>query len=179
MHPVKLKRVSPAEPGAYQHLVMPMKIKGPENISNVFSIFHDGGIVNCHHENGSLLFEIEIQYLAERINPDFQKFMLRLNEVKNLYFSTWSNDLKSEPKVLRDTTTIFKSELEILEGNSEENLIQVVCLQHSPEFDYCGGKLCFSSTSVEVTDETGKGYSIEELAALCKSYWDEWANNKA
>lgn len=151
---------------------MPIKIKGPENISDVFSIFHDGGIANCHHENGSLIIEIEIQYLAERINPDFQKFMLRLDDVKNLHFSTWSSDLKSEPQVLRDTTTIFKSELEILEGNFEEKQIKVVCIQHSPEFDYCGGELYFSSTSVEVTDEAGKGYSIEELYALCKSYWE-------
>ncbi|QUY43518.1 hypothetical protein [Acaryochloris marina] len=158
---------------------MSIKIEGSENISNVFSIFHDGDIVNGHQKNSSLLIEVEIQYLAERINPPFRKFMLRLDNVRNLHFSTWPSDWKSEPKVLRDAKTIFKSELGILEGNYEEDQIKVACDQHLPEFDYCGGELHFSATSVEVTDEAGKGYSIEELGALCKDYWDEWANNKS
>lgn len=157
-----------------------MKIEGPENVSDVFSIFHDGGIIECHYENGSLLMEVEIQYLAERINPAFRRFMFRLFDVKNLHFSTWPSDLKSEPKVFREVATIFKTELEILEASFEEDQIKVVCNQHSPEFDYCGGELYLSATSAEVTDEAGKSYTIEELDTLCRGYWNEWANkNKA
>lgn len=167
-------------PAAHANRYAPMKIEGPENISYVFSIFHDGGIVHCHDENGSLLLKIEIQYLAERINPDFRKFSVLLENVKGVYFSTWPSDLKSEPEVLKDVTSIFKPELEILEGNFKEGQIQVVCNQHSPEFDYCGGELYLSATSAKVTDEDGKSYSLDELDTLCKGYWEEWANrNKA
>jgi hypothetical protein len=151
-----------------------MKIEGSANICNVFSIFHDGGIVHCHEENGSLLLEIEIQYLAERISPAFRKFVVLLEHVKDVCFSTWPSDLKSEPEVLKDITSIFHPELEILEGNLREGKIQVVCNQHSPEFDYCGGELYFSAASAEVIDEGGKSYSLDELDALCKGYWDEW-----
>jgi len=159
---------------------MPMKIEGSANTSDVFSIFHDGGIVRCHEENGSLLLEVEIQYLAERIYPAFQKFAVLLEDVKDVYFSTWPSDLKSAPVVLKDIASIFKPELEILESNVKEGQIQVVCNQHSHEFDYCGGELYLSAASVEVTDEGGKSYSLDELDALCKGYWDEWANkNKA
>jgi hypothetical protein len=160
--------------------VMPMKIEGQENLRDIFSIFHDGGISSCRREGESLLMEVEIQYLAERINPDFRKFMVRLNDVKNLSFSTWPSDLKSPPVLLDEAEEIFKAELEILEGDIENEKIKVVCNQHSSEFDYCGGELYLSASSAEVTDEANKSYSIEGLDILCKGYWDDWANkNKA
>jgi hypothetical protein len=153
-----------------------MKIEGPKNISDIFSIFHDGCIVSCHYKNDSLVMEVEIQYLAERINPSFQKFTVRLDGVSNLYFSTWPRDRKSEPEILRGIETIFKPELEILKGTIEEGQVIVFCDQSLLDFDYCGGDLYLSAISAEVTDETGKSYSIEELGILCKSYWDDWAN---
>ncbi len=159
---------------------MPMKIEGQENIRDIFSIFHDGGILSCRREDDSLLMEVEIEYLAERINPDFRKFMVRLDDVKNLSFSTWPSDLKSPAVLISEVGKIFKAELEILEGDIEKGKIKIVCNQHSSEFDYCGGELYLSAASAEVTDEAGKSYSIEELDVLCKGYWDDWANkNKA
>lgn len=123
--------------------------------------------------------EVDIQYLAERINPNFRKFVVRLAGVENIRFSTWPSDLQAEPEVLTDISIIFKPELEILEGSIKEGQIQVVCNQHSPEFDYCGGELFLTATSAEVVDESGKNYSIDELDTLCKSYWDSWANRSA
>ena len=120
--------------------------------------------------------EVEIQYLAERINPSFTKFQVVVFGVDSIYFTTWPNDSKLEPQVIVDVDEIFKPELEILEGNILENKIQVVCNQSSPTFKYCGGELYFKAESALVTDEAGKSYSIEELSSLCKSYWDDWAN---
>ncbi len=155
---------------------MPTKIEGPENISATFSIFHDGEIVNYHYDNDSLLIEVEIRYLAERIKSGFRKFMIRLIGVENIRFYTWPNDPKSEPQVLSDTSTIFRPELEILKGNITKGQIQVVCNQPSTDLDYCGGELILSAASVEVIDESGKSYSLEELVVLCNGYWDEWAD---
>ncbi|MEG3438471.1 hypothetical protein V0288_15170 [Pannus brasiliensis CCIBt3594] len=153
-----------------------MSVENLEKISDIFSIFHDGKIVFCHLENSSLLMEVEIRYLAERIDPAFRKFIIRLYDVKDLYFFPWPSDRSSEPDVLREIDTIFKPELEILDANCEEDQIKVICTQHSLELDYFGGELSLSATSAEVLDEAGKNYSIEELDTLCKSYWDEWAN---
>jgi hypothetical protein len=100
--------------------------------------------------------------------------------VKDVHFSTWPSDLKSEPELIKDIASIFTPELEILESSLKEGKIQVVCNQHSHEFNYCGGELYFSAASAEVADEDGKAYSLDELDTLCKGYWDEWANrNKA
>lgn len=83
-----------------------MKIEGSSNISDVFSIFHDGGIVRCHEENRSLLLKVEIQYLAERVNPAFRKFSVLLEDVKDVHFATWPSDLKSAPEAIKDISTL-------------------------------------------------------------------------
>ncbi|HKB60911.1 MAG TPA: hypothetical protein VKC56_12795 [Gallionellaceae bacterium] len=156
-----------------------MTIKGSENIRDIFSIFHDGHIESFATEERGLLLAVRVQYLAQRINPLFRRFFVRLAVVEDIHFSTWPSDLKSVPAVLRDVNAIFKPELEILEGNVSEGEIKVVCNQPAPGFDYCGGELYFRAASAEVTDEAGKSYTIDELDSLCNAYWEEWASRTA
>ncbi len=151
-------------------------IKGIENITEIFSIFHDGSIADFEAFGDELLLTIEIRYLAERINPGFSRFKIKLTGIESIYFSTWPDDLDSEAALLFDINTIFTSELEVLEGNVNEDHSQIVCNQHSPDLDYCGGELYLKTKSALVSDESGKNYSIEELRALSKAYWDEWAS---
>ena len=58
-----------------------MKIEGLENIMAMFSVFHDGGISNCVKRGQNLEFGVDIQYLAERINPSFRTFGVVLERV--------------------------------------------------------------------------------------------------
>ena len=154
---------------------MPMKIEGNSNIEAIFSIFHDG-VISRHQVKGrELVLEVEIQYLAERINPTYRSFQVVLENVENIRFTTWSSGLKSESELITEPSIIFKPDLDILEGNIKEEQIQVICNQASSDFEYCSGELYFSATSAIVTDEAGKSYSIEELDILCKGYWGEWA----
>lgn len=153
---------------------MPMKINRLEDISEIFALFHDGVIVSCQIENNVLHMEVEIQYLAERVNASFLSFIVRLVGVTNIHFSTWPSNPQAEPEVINDVNVIFKPELEILEGNIKEQQVRIVCKQASPDFDYSGGELYFTAAFAEVSDKAGKSYSIDELAALSKSYWDEW-----
>jgi hypothetical protein len=149
-----------------------MKIEGLENICNIFSIFHDGEIIHCKSDSDSLFLEVEIQYLTEKVASGFRKSTTHIAGVKNIHFSTWPRDLRARPELLFDVNKIFKSELEIWEGKTEEEQILVSCKQHSPNFDYSGGKLFFSASSAEVTDEAGKSYSFAELETLFNSYWN-------
>ena len=77
-----------SHPKCVRKQVMPMKIEGSENVCSVFSIFHDGSIVSCISGGGDLQFEVQIQYLAERVNPNFRKFNVRL-----FFRSEWSRIL--------------------------------------------------------------------------------------
>ena len=155
--------------------VMPMRIEGIESIRDIFSIFHDGSLLSCVDEGGELSLEVEIEYLAKRIDPNFKRFSVRLFEVSDINFSTWPSDLAAKPATLTKLVEIFAADLEVLEGNFKGDLIEVVCNQHSSEFGYCGGELRFRCRRATVTDEAGKEYSIEELGALSKGYWDEWS----
>lgn len=152
-----------------------MRIEEIADIKDIFSIFHDGGISFAEHRDDLLALEVDIQYLAERVKPEYRKFKVILYGFKDAEFSTWPSDLNSEPQKIDDVTTIFKPELEILEASVKDNKIEVVCNQHSSEYDYCGGELLFAVDSAEVHDEAGKSYSIDELDVICRGYWDDWA----
>lgn len=154
-----------------------MRIEGLEDISDIFSIFHDGRICDCVVGGGELRLDVDVQYLAERINPKFKIFTVVLQKTDNVKFITWQSDLKSEKEEIFDVSKIFSLELEILESNVIDGLVRVVCDQHSPDCEYCGGELLFSSEVAIVTDENNKEYSIDELDVLCQEYWDEWADN--
>lgn len=151
-----------------------MKIDSLEDIRDIFSIFHDGCIVASALQGEALMLDIDIQYLSEKISPEFNGFTVSLYGFTNASFSTWPSDLKSEPEVIRNISVIFNPELEILEASLSQNKVVVICNQHSSKYDYCGGELSFNITSAEVKDPSGKSYTISELDDLCNSYWDEW-----
>ncbi len=155
-----------------------MRIEDREDIRDIFSIFHDGGITTANLQGENIILKIDIQYLAEIVNPAYRWFKVFLYDFRDVEFSTWSGDLKSEPEKITDVQSIFGPELEILEASLNENKIEVVCNVHSSEYDYCGGELSFNVDSAEVQDESGKPYSIEELDSICNGYWGNKRQNK-
>lgn len=152
-----------------------LSIYGSENIGNIFSYFHDGIITHAFMDGSDLILDIEIRYLAARINPLYRKFSVRLEGTRDLHFTTWPNDSKTEPEVITNVSIIFKPELDILQGSTNDEQICVICNQTSPTFCYCGGELSFHAISAHVIDEGGRKYSIAEISSLCKGYWDEWS----
>jgi hypothetical protein len=157
-----------------------MNIEGTECIANLFSIFHDGSISHANMVNGNLKLEVEIRYLAERINPLFKKFILCLSDIRGVRFSTWPSNSEMQPSAIIDTALIFRTELKILEGDAIGGAIQVICSVSSKDCDYSGGELYFQADFAHVTDETGRPYSFSELCSLSSDYWEEWSSrNKA
>lgn len=65
-----------------------MKIEGSENVRDVFPIFHDGSLTSYTNDGDDVRLEIEIQYLAERVDPNFRKFVVHLFDVRDVQFST-------------------------------------------------------------------------------------------
>jgi len=155
-----------------------MKIIGSNNISDIFSIFHDGCIVSSRTEPMGMFIEVEIPYLANLIFPEFDKFEVRLYGFKNVRFKTWPSDLKSEPEVLSNVDEIFMPELEILQSEVSQGCIRIVCNQHSHQYDYCGGELQFDVDAAEVSDQNNKLYSIDELSSISDKYWNRGIEKK-
>ena len=157
-------------------------IQGFENVRDIFSIFHDGSIVEWKQKGSDIELIVEIQYLAERVCKSYDRFSVVLHNIKEISFETWPHTKEVSPWVISDIHEIFKPELEILSAETEEGLHKIICNQHSTEFEYCGGNLKFSCVEAEVKDQGGKEYSIEELDKICNEYWEAWAKgneNKA
>ncbi len=152
-----------------------MEIKTIKSISEMFSVFHDGAILNFQHHDDICQFDVEIEYLTKRINPNFTKFKVVISGVGSFRFVTWPKDSNDKPQVFCDINTIFKPNLEILSGATKGNQVQVSCNQLG-DFYYCGGELYFLANSAIVTDENNKSYSLKELKNLSKEYWEEWSS---
>lgn len=157
---------------------MPMKIEGLENINSMLSVFHDGEINHAVKSNSCLKFDVNIQYLAERINPEFLAFSVILEGIESLTFTTWPDEKDEEPEIFTDINSIFTKDLGILSGEIENESIKLACNQPIPGLGYCGGFLSLKANSAIVKDEAGKEYSIDELISLSSDYWDEWSKNK-
>ncbi len=149
-------------------------ISGHENIAKLFSVFHDGGIADHLTKEKDLILTVEILYLAQRIHPSFKKFYLTLKQPQKIQFIPWRIDLAQKPVPILELKKIFEPDLDILEGQLQDDLVQVVCNQLSAGYDYCGGVLSFKTEGVDVQDEAGKRYSLEELTRLSEAYWKDW-----
>lgn len=151
-------------------------ITGAENIAKLFSIFHDGSILGARRNYQEAVFDIEISYLAQRVNPKFSKFSVRLMNAENFTFKTWENDPPGTSKMLVGFESIFQHDLEVLNGEATGDRVQVVCNAPGTSQGFCGGELQFHATAVEVTDESGGTWSLERIDGLSRDYWNEWSN---
>jgi hypothetical protein len=154
-------------------------ISGVNNLRDTFSIFHDGGISGFTSSGQDLILDVEIMYLAERINPSYRVFRLTLRNARDIVFETWPKDSNAEPSKISSLSKIFVPELEILGCEVAGDDLKVTCNQPSANCNYCGGTLFLKTDSASVTDESGKEYSIEELRQLSAGYWSDWEKKTA
>lgn len=142
-----------------------------EDFELVFSIFHDGDIVEINPLASGLELKIGITYLAKRINPEFNFFRLILKGLKQFSFSPWSD----EPQFFDDYQTILSFELEISSGELSEKGLIVYCHSFDPRFS--GGELSVDADSFIILKEDGDEMALEELLRICNDYWDEFGKS--
>src|SRR5688572_5314026 len=148
-------------------------------ISDIFSIFHDGVIAKCEQYNDFVLLHIGCMYLAERINKDFDSFLLKIHHFQNLELKTWPRESDNESRIIDDINIIFLTELDIYRSEVKNNMPFVYVGQNSDHsLDYVGGDLVFSCSGVEIFDQDKNPISYHNLVTVCKSYWDDFENRK-
>ncbi len=144
-----------------------------QQIEAVFSILHDGTIISWTGDKMKLTLAIDCQYLAERIDKTFDRFYIELSQIDELHFSTWPNSINSSEKTLTEISEIFKPELEILTADSIDNKVVIAFSLYDTNFDYCGGYLRISCSSIKVFNQKEREMTIEELVEIGKNYWDD------
>lgn len=146
-----------------------MRISNPEEIETVFSMFHDGTIIKLYLKDGDVYMEIDICYLAERVNPKFENFTVKITKPSKLQIELWND----EAKVITDLKEIEQLKLGIL--SCERTIGSIFKIACTTDFEQSsGGSLSFTTTSIEVFDEIKKAYSFQELLHLANGYWEDW-----
>lgn len=148
-----------------------------EEIRDIFNCFHDGVIVDYNLIENALVLKIEIQYLAERVQSDFNYFFVTLYHYSDVQIETWPKKEDQKPEIIQDMKKIFTGQPWILSAEIKNNFFIVSCYLSGEASNYNGGFLSFSASSATVIDEAGKGYTIDALGNLSKSYWEEWETN--
>jgi hypothetical protein len=154
-------------------------ICGDKNISELFSIFHDGTVTRYQSDGTDLRLEIAISYLAQRVNPTYRAFMLALHDVSDIRFETWPKEAAAAPRVMSNLAQIFVPELEILRGEVVGHVLKISFNQLSPQCDYCGGVLQLKADAATVTDDGGSTHTIDALRQICQQYWLAWKQENA
>jgi len=144
-----------------------------EDIRDIFSILHDGGISAWAGDKNLLTLTVKCQYLAERIDKSFDRFYVELTQVNELFLSTWPNPFDLPVMTLTKLGDIFKAELEILSADINNEKVVIACNQHCKDFNYCGGNLTISSQTIKVFDQNKNELKIDQFDIICKSYWDD------
>lgn len=147
-------------------------IIGQEDIAEMFSVFHDGGMDRYVLQDGRLDLWIEIPYLAERINSEFSYFKVSLSGVGEIAFRSWP--AADEEPVFMSMEEAFQLELGILRAEVVGGAISIGCDQCVGDMS-AGGNLFIEAQAAEVSDEAGRFSSLEELVTLANGYWTEFA----
>lgn len=148
------------------------------DIRDIFSIFHDGGIVDCKGDLNKLTLTIQCNYLAELIYPDFENFYVDLIGVDKLDFDPWMNPIDLETINFNSYEDYLKVDLEILSAEIKDDFVLITCNQHDTDLDYCGGNLIISANDFNLFDQNSRQMTIEQLDSICRTYWDNAKNKK-
>jgi len=143
-----------------------------DNIRDIFSIFHDGRIVNCKGDFNKLTLTIQCNYLAELINPDFEYFYVDLIGINKLDFDPWMNPIDLEKIEFNSHEDFLKVDLEILSSEIKEDIVLITCNQHDTYLNFCGGNLMISANNFNLYDHNKVVLTIEQLDTICRKYWD-------
>jgi hypothetical protein len=87
-----------------------------ENQELLFSILHDGSVVDIRATVDGIECTVDIMYLAERIKPHFKCIIIKLYHPAELYLE----DIDTN-EIIRDYEKLIKIDTEILEANINED----------------------------------------------------------
>ena len=150
-----------------------------KEISDIFSIFHDGGITKFEERQDFSLMHIDCMYLAERIDKDFTSFVLKIYNPKDIQLKTWPQDKKDEAKIIKDINIIFQTELDIYRSEIVNGKLLVYVGQNlDNSLEYAGGDLTFDCSAIEIFDQNNNIIHYSDLVAVCKKYWDDFETKK-
>lgn len=126
--------------------------------------FHDGTMLSVQRVSDSLVLKVEIQYLAEMIDPEYEFFTCQFMNCEDFYFESWVGS-----KRITDTSDIAVIGLEISNAAQADDYINIVCLSSDP--NVIGGNLFIKAEDLIIRDEGSTLVTLDEITKLTDEYW--------
>ncbi len=150
-------------------------MQGNEDIRDIFSILHDGTISEWTGDKDRLTLTVECNYLAERIDKSFDKFYVELLDIDKIELKPWTTPADIPVVIKTSPRDIFEAQLEILSADIKDGHVIISCNQDDLSFDYGGGDLKISCSSIRILDQRRRELTIAQVGKICNDYWNEWS----
>ncbi len=137
-----------------------------ENQQLLFSLFHDGSILNIKKDSHNYTCRVDILYLAERIHPNFSYLNVRLVGVKEFILEKLEYS-----EVITDIDQMNKFDIEVLQAEIEGNGIKILCSCNHGEFSY----LTVKADDIQVYDPDWNAIELAQLEQTARGYWEDFA----
>ena len=145
-----------------------------EYVRDIFSILHDGTIVEWTGNKDFLTLKIGCQYLAEKLDPTFEYFFIDLIDISKLALVPWMNPITLEQEYFVELKDVLQAELDILSAEIDNDSVKISCTQRDSNFHFCGGALYINCKGSKVYDQNKNEVAIDKLHQICNEYWDEF-----
>ncbi|AXG74021.1 hypothetical protein DVK85_07090 [Flavobacterium arcticum] len=142
-------------------------------ISDIFGIFHDGGVEDFKGDSNKIVLKINCLYLAERIHEDFELFYLELETVEKLEMECWTST-EEDNVILTSWEDIFAGDIEISSSKVEDNEVIVYMYQRDPQLNYVVGELHVKAKKAKVFQHDMQEVNFKFLDKIRNSYWDSF-----
>jgi hypothetical protein len=141
-----------------------------EKQADVLSCFHDGGFTELNRDGNDIRFFMEINYIAELIDPDYTGFQCILTDCKEIFFELYGG------RRIDNLVQILELDLEIGSAEVADDKVMVYCrCCKDLEGNWCtedfGGILYFNADDLRIFNEAGMEMSLDELLEVCNRYW--------
>jgi hypothetical protein len=138
-----------------------------QEVSDIFSTFHDGGIDSFKGDLKKLELKIDCTYLAEIEKKGYRFFYVILSNVNKFEF----NILNGE--IINEIDKIIELDFEIGSSNVEDDIAKVFCLIHLDHGKTTVGELWIQTASTELKNHNKETLQSTDLIKMSNLYWSK------
>lgn len=138
-----------------------------EEISEILTTFHDGGIEGIKGDFSELEIQIGCTYLAEMEKQGYEYFYLTIVNVIRFEFHHWNGNVVYELKAIIDL------DLEIGYSKIEDGIVKTSCNVWTKNEGDSGGELWIEANYAKLNNHDKKVIKPEKIYDFSATYWNK------
>jgi hypothetical protein len=131
--------------------------------TTLFNLFHDGSVLSLHRKKQDIELHIDIQYLAEIVDPAYTYFRVVLQNCRECALRLWDDEERYYDD--EHIMNMLLRDMEIARASIEHDQVHVHCVG-GPKNP--GGSLIISCGSILLFDEGGQEIMLASLQEVAR-----------